>query len=103
MNRNYNLEHWISSCYYDYANHHGPIAHYDFYVSEFHPLFLKVFETIEKSGINIEDREYLEDFFDYCRHVVNYPCLVTTPCDTFKEFVEETKKLPLHDDTNDSE
>ena len=67
MYKNYNLDHWISTNDFNY------------YVSEFHPLFLKVFETLEKSGTDIEDREYLEDFFDYCRHVVNHPCLVTTP------------------------
>ena len=92
MYKNYNLDHWIST--YDF----------NYYVSEFHPLFLKVFDTIEKSGIDIEDDEYLQDFFQYCYHVVKNPqCLIRTPWNSFKEFVEETKKLPLHDDTNDSE
>lgn len=91
MNKSYNLDLWISTLEFNY------------YVSEFHPLFLKVFEAIEKSGTDIENREYLKDFFDYCYHVIKKPCLINTPWDTFKEFVEETKKLPLHDDPNDSE
>lgn len=91
MSRYYSHNHWISTNDFNY------------YISEFHQLFLKVFEVIEKSGTDIEDREYLKDFFDYCYHVIKKPCLINTPWDTFKEFVEETKKLPLHDDPNDSE
>ena len=50
MNESYNLDLWISTLEFNY------------YVSEFHPLFLKVFEAIEKSGTDIENREYLKDF-----------------------------------------
>lgn len=100
MNRKYNLDYWISTNYYDPINRHNNC--YNLYVSEFHTLFLKVFKLLEENEVNIEDKEYLEDFFNYCCHTVERPWL-NKPFNSFKEFVEETKKLPLHDDTNGSE